>query len=41
VQLELVKILEEAGLPKGWAQAVVCDRKGGELLSNYLLKLTS
>ena len=31
--IELVKILEEAGLPKGWAQAVVCDRKGGELLA--------
>ena len=31
--IALVKILEEAGLPKGWAQAVVCDRKGGELLA--------
>lgn len=31
--VRLVKILEEAGLPKGWAQAVVCDRKGGELLA--------
>ena len=31
--VKLVKILEEAGLPKGWAQAVVCDRKGGELLA--------
>ena len=31
--LRLVEILEEAGLPKGWAQAVVCDRKGGELLA--------
>ncbi|MFV7789230.1 aldehyde dehydrogenase family protein [Aliarcobacter lanthieri] len=31
--VRLVQILEEAGLPKGWAQAVVCDRKGGELLS--------
>lgn len=31
--VKLVQILEEAGLPKGWAQAVVCDRKGGELLA--------
>lgn len=31
--IRLVKILEEAGLPKGWAQAIVCDRKGGELLA--------
>lgn len=31
--IELIKILEEAGLPKGWAQAIVCDRKGGELLA--------
>lgn len=31
--VRLVKILEEAGLPKGWAQAVVCDRKAGELLA--------
>lgn len=31
--IRLVEILEEAGLPKGWAQAVVCDRKGGELLA--------
>ena len=31
--IELVKILEEAGLPKGWAQAIVCDRRGGELLA--------
>jgi len=31
--VRLVKILQEAGLPKGWAQAVVCDRKGGELLA--------
>jgi len=30
--VRLVEILEEAGLAKGWAQAVVCDRKGGELL---------
>ena len=30
--VRLVEILEEAGLPKGWAQAVVCDRKAGELL---------
>ena len=31
--VRLVEILEEAGLPKGWAQAVVCDRHGGELLA--------
>jgi acyl-CoA reductase-like NAD-dependent aldehyde dehydrogenase len=31
--VRLIEILEEAGLPKGWAQAVVCDRKGGELLA--------
>ena len=31
--IRLVEILEEAGLPKGWAQAVVCDRHGGELLA--------
>ncbi len=31
--LRLVEILKEAGLPKGWAQAIVCDRKGGELLA--------
>ncbi len=31
--IRLVEILEEAGLPKGWASAVVCDRKGGELLA--------
>ncbi len=31
--VRLVEILEEAGLPKGWAKAVVCDRKGGELLA--------
>jgi acyl-CoA reductase-like NAD-dependent aldehyde dehydrogenase len=31
--IRLVEILEEAGLPKGWAQAIVCDRKGGELLA--------
>jgi acyl-CoA reductase-like NAD-dependent aldehyde dehydrogenase len=31
--IKLVEILYEAGLPKGWAQAVVCDRKGGELLA--------
>ncbi|XPV69142.1 MAG: aldehyde dehydrogenase family protein [Halarcobacter sp.] len=30
--IRLVEILKEAGLPDGWAQAVVCDRKGGELL---------
>lgn len=31
--IKLVEILYEAGLPKGWAQAVVSDRKGGELLA--------
>lgn len=31
--VKLVEILKEAGLPDGWAQAVVCDRKGGELLA--------
>lgn len=31
--IKLVEILNEAGLPKGWAQAVVCDRHGGELLA--------
>ncbi|CAM4025668.1 aldehyde dehydrogenase family protein [Arcobacter cloacae] len=30
--LKLVELLKEAGLPDGWAQAVVCDRVGGELL---------
>ncbi len=31
--IKVVEILKEAGLPDGWAQAVVCDRKGGELLA--------
>ena len=31
--LKVIEILKEAGLPNGWAQAVVCDRKGGELLA--------
>ena len=31
--IRLVEILEEAGLPQGWAQAIVCDRKGAELLA--------
>lgn len=31
--IRLVEILEEAGLPKGWAQAVVCGREAGELLA--------
>ena len=30
--LKLIEILDEAGLPKGWAQAVVCGREAGELL---------
>lgn len=31
--VKLIEILKEAGLPAGWAQVVVCDRKGGELLA--------
>ncbi|PHO13814.1 aldehyde dehydrogenase [Malaciobacter marinus] len=31
--IKLVEILEEAGLPKGWVQAVVCGRDAGELLA--------
>jgi acyl-CoA reductase-like NAD-dependent aldehyde dehydrogenase len=31
--LRLIEMLEEAGLPKGWAQAVVCGREGAELLA--------
>ncbi len=30
--VKLIELLEEAGLPNGWAQAVVCDRTAGELL---------
>ncbi|PIF03858.1 MAG: aldehyde dehydrogenase [Arcobacter sp.] len=30
--VKLVELLKEAGLPDGWATAVVCDRAGGELL---------
>lgn len=30
--VRLIELLAEAGLPEGWAQAVVCDRAGGELL---------
>jgi len=30
--VKLIEILDEAGLPKGWAQAVVCGREAGELL---------
>ncbi|MGB3750021.1 MAG: aldehyde dehydrogenase family protein [Arcobacteraceae bacterium] len=30
--LKLIELLSEAGLPKGWAQAVVCGREAGELL---------
>ncbi len=30
--VKLVELLKDAGLPHGWAQAVVCDRAGGELL---------
>lgn len=31
--VKLIEILAEAGLPKGWAQAVVCGREAGELLA--------
>ena len=31
--IKLIEILEEAGLPQGWAQALVCDRKGAQLLA--------
>jgi len=31
--IRMIEILKEAGLPNGWAQAVVCDRKAGELLA--------
>ena len=31
--IKLVELLKEAGLPDGWAQAVVCDRVAGELLA--------
>ncbi|CAA6807588.1 MAG: Non-phosphorylating glyceraldehyde-3-phosphate dehydrogenase (NADP) (EC [uncultured Sulfurovum sp.] len=31
--VHLIEILKEAGLPKGWAQAVVCDREGSEFLA--------
>ncbi len=31
--VKLIEILKEAGLPKGWAQAVVCGREAGELLA--------
>ncbi|MFW3346739.1 aldehyde dehydrogenase family protein, partial [Aliarcobacter butzleri] len=30
--VRLVELVKEAGLPEGWAQAVVCDRRGGDLL---------
>ncbi len=30
--LALVTILEEAGLPEGWCQAIVCNREAGEML---------
>ncbi|MDF1878608.1 aldehyde dehydrogenase family protein [Sulfurimonas sp. SAG-AH-194-C20] len=29
----LCELLKEAGLPEGWASAVVCDREAGELLA--------
>jgi acyl-CoA reductase-like NAD-dependent aldehyde dehydrogenase len=31
--LKVVEMLKEAGLPEGWAQGVVCDRKGSEYLA--------
>ncbi len=31
--IKLIEILDQAGLPKGWAQAVVCGREAGELLA--------
>lgn len=31
--IKLIEILKEAGLPNGWAQAVVCNREAGELLA--------
>jgi acyl-CoA reductase-like NAD-dependent aldehyde dehydrogenase len=31
--IRLIEILEEAGLPKGWAQAVVCEDKDAEFLA--------
>lgn len=31
--IKLIEILQEAGLPDGWAQAVVCGREAGELLA--------
>jgi len=31
--IKLVELLAEAGLPAGWAQAVVCGREAGELLA--------
>jgi len=31
--IKVVEILKEAGLPDGWAQAVVCSRDAGELLA--------
>ncbi len=31
--VKVIEILKEAGLPDGWAQVVVCDRKAGELLA--------
>ncbi len=31
--IKVVEILKEAGLPDGWAQAVVCGRDAGELLA--------
>jgi acyl-CoA reductase-like NAD-dependent aldehyde dehydrogenase len=31
--IRLVELLSEAGLPNGWAKAMVCDRQGAELLA--------
>jgi acyl-CoA reductase-like NAD-dependent aldehyde dehydrogenase len=32
--IKLIEILEEAGLPKGWAQTVVCSKEDAELLAS-------
>ncbi len=31
--LKMVAMLKEAGLPDGWAQGIVCDRKGSQFLA--------
>ena len=32
--IKLIEILEESGLPQGWAQVVVCDKKSSEYLAS-------